>query len=219
MKYLVVITARKNSKRIPGKNLLKFGKKLLFEYTLDFAKKKLSDYPIYMSTDSKIIKSICEKKGIICPTLRPKKLSGDKTKSEDVLKHALQSFENIYYPVDAVILLQPTTPFRRNVDLKNAINLFEKKYTKYLSVVSICKKVKKIAKFNLNKNNRLNVKCLETHTPNGSIYIISSAKIKNAQIYGKNTYYFIIKGEKYNIDIDNYIDLEKFKKYRSNKKR
>jgi len=216
VKYLVVITARKNSKRVPGKNILKVGKKLLFEHTLDFAKKTLSKYPIYMSTDCKIIKKICQKKSILCPALRPEKLSDDNTRSADVLNYVLKYFEKFYYPVDAIILLQPTTPFRRKSDLKKSINLFEKNYTKYLSVVSVSNKKKKIIKFNLNKNNRLNTKCIETSVPNGSIYIISSAKIKNTEIYGKNTYYYKIKGEKYNIDIDSYVDLEKFKKYLPN---
>ena len=121
-----MITARKNSKRVPGKNILKVGKKLLFEHTLDFAKKTLSKYPIYMSTDCKIIKKICQKKSILCPALRPEKLSDDNTRSADVLNYVLKYFEKFYYPVDAIILLQPTTPFRRKSDLKKSINLFEK---------------------------------------------------------------------------------------------
>ena len=48
---LVIIPARKNSKRIKDKNLIKLGKKSLVEITLDFDLKISDKNFIYLSTD------------------------------------------------------------------------------------------------------------------------------------------------------------------------
>ena len=51
-------------------------------------------------------------------------------------------------------------------------------------------------------------------SPNGSFYVISRDKIiKDKKIYGSNTYATIIKGDKYNLDINDYYDLKKAKEY------
>ena len=68
---LVIIPARKNSKRIKNKKLIKLGKKSLVEITLDFALKISDKNFIYLSTDSKKIRKIGEKYRIFCPGLRP----------------------------------------------------------------------------------------------------------------------------------------------------
>ena len=59
MKKLVVfIPARKNSKRLKNKNILKLGSKKLVERTIKFAKKLVKNDCIFLSTDSEIAKKL-----------------------------------------------------------------------------------------------------------------------------------------------------------------
>ena len=118
MKILVLILARGGSKRLPNKNILKLGKKHLINWSIDFAKKIPFVCDILVSTDSKKIGSIARKKGVLVPWLRPKRLSLDKTKSHEAALHAINWYENNIQKVDALMLLQPTSPFRRLKTIK-----------------------------------------------------------------------------------------------------
>ena len=94
LKILVLVTARKNSKRIKNKNIIKIkGNKMLIDYTFSFIKKNLSYCDTLVSTDSNIIKRSALKHKLICPWLRPKSLSSDETKSIDVIIHAIKWYE------------------------------------------------------------------------------------------------------------------------------
>ena len=64
MNYLIIIPARKNSKRIKNKNVLKLGGKKLIEHTIEFAKKVADLEDICLSTDSTEIKNISKKHNI-----------------------------------------------------------------------------------------------------------------------------------------------------------
>ena len=56
IKYLAIIPARKNSKRLKNKNILKIKNKILFDYTFDAAKKTKKLTKIVTTTDKKISK-------------------------------------------------------------------------------------------------------------------------------------------------------------------
>ena len=61
-KNLVIIPARKGSKRIKNKNLVKVLNKPLIFWTINFAKKlKTKNFDIVVSSDCKKIKKICSK--------------------------------------------------------------------------------------------------------------------------------------------------------------
>jgi CMP-N-acetylneuraminic acid synthetase len=212
MNFLIIITARKNSKRLPNKNLIKIGNKHLVEYTIDFAKKYLSKYPILMSSDSKIIHKLSLKKKIYS-FIRPAKLSKDNTTSEQVIKYCFNWFIKSFFLVDGVILLQPTTVFRKYSDLAKAIIFFKKKRKSNLSIISVDKKNTKISIAKKNKHKKFIQRNISSLKPNGSFYIISKNKINNKNFYGKDSYYINVKGAKYNIDINDYYDLQKCKKY------
>src|SRR6056300_1774985 len=126
MKYLAVITARGGSKGIPGKNIKHLAGKPLILYTVEAARKVFRDQQIYVSTDSQEIKKVVESTGLEVPFLRPAELAMDTSSSEDVLKYAITEALKKGLVFDAVVLLQPTSPFRNEEHIQSAIIEFEK---------------------------------------------------------------------------------------------
>lgn len=125
MKVLGVIIARGGSKGVPGKN-----KKLLFglpliAYTINAAmQSNLSK--VIISTDDEDVIEIGKKAGLEVPFKRPAELASDSAKSIDVIFHALNEVEHISNEkYDAVMMLQPTAPFRTTEDINQAIALLE----------------------------------------------------------------------------------------------
>ena len=214
IKNLFIIPARKNSRRLKNKNLTKIGKKRLVELSIEFALKVSKKENIYLSTDSKIIQKIGIKYGILCPKLRPAKLSRSNSKSSDVCLNALRNFEKLYNcKVENIVLLQPSSPFR-------SLNLFNKTYkifnknkkptftVSFLRENKILESLGKNIKF-ISKNNK------NYYQVNGNLYIIKSKDlIKQKNFFGKSFNISIIKSNKFSTDIDTIYDLEKAKKYK-----
>ena len=127
-KYLTIIPARKNSKRLKNKNLKLFFNKPLINFTFDLAKKiKKFDYILLSSNDDKIIK-IAKKNKINVPFKRPENLSKDKTDLNKVVIHAVNWYKAKFKQnPENIVLLQPTSPLRDHVEFSKIISLFEKK--------------------------------------------------------------------------------------------
>ncbi len=124
---LIIIPARKGSKRLKNKNKLKFLGKPLIEHTFNFAKKiKLSPY-ILLTTDDKEIFDIGIKEKILTPWLRPGKISKDNSQSISFVLHAINWFEKNFKKLDYIVLLQPTSPFRELKTLREMFKIFKKK--------------------------------------------------------------------------------------------
>ena len=211
MKLLIIIPARKNSKRLKNKNIKKFNGNTLVENSILFAKKNFKKSKIIVSTDSSLIRKKSLKYGVLCPWLRPKKLSRDKSTTISVLKHALKWCENFYGKFEVVLLLQPTTPFRKKEDLKFCLtNFFKIKNYINSSLISVKSEKKLEEKYrkiiNLNKK--------RNYRPNGSFYLIGRNKIvKKKTIFGKSTYGYLVKKKKLNIDIDTIEDFKLAKNF------
>jgi CMP-N,N'-diacetyllegionaminic acid synthase len=138
LKVLGVIPARGGSKGIPSKNIKDLAGKPLISYTIEAALK--SDLQeVVLSTDSEIIADVARKYGAKVPFLRPVDLASDTASSMPVAIHALNEMEKINHcKYDAVMLLQPTTPFRTTEDINQAIEtLLLKKSDSVISVVDV----------------------------------------------------------------------------------
>ena len=208
MKILVLILARGGSKRLPNKNILKLGKKHLINWSIDFAKKIPFVYDILVSTDSKKIGLIAKKRGALVPWIRPKKLSLDKTKSHDAAIHAINWYENNIQKVDALMLLQPTSPFRKLKTIKEGIRIFKSK--KNISVIGVERsKYNSNNYYTLNKTKNKSLKKLlkkteDVYRVNGSFYLISPFNIrKNKSFYHNKTFPLVCNSMIESIDIDN----------------
>jgi len=207
MKILILILARGGSKRLPNKNILKLGKKHLINWSIDFAKKIPFVCNILVSTDSKKIGLIAKKRGALVPWMRPKKLSTDVSTSEDAALHAINWYENNIQKVDGLMLLQPTSPFRKLKTIKEGISIFKK--NKYSSVIGVeqCRHNSN-QHFILTKTKNKYLKKLLKNTENiyrenGSFYLTSSSNLrKNKSFYSNNTFPLVCKLMIESIDID-----------------
>ena len=127
MKGLFLIPARGGSKRIPGKNIKDLNGNPLIYYTIDVARQLTDDKFICVSTDDSDIIDKVESYGLKVPFIRPKKLAGDDANSYEVILHAKSFYENNGFDLDFIVLLQPTSPFRKSLHVKEALSLFSKK--------------------------------------------------------------------------------------------
>ncbi len=216
-KLVVVIPARKGSKRLKNKNTLILGNKNLVERSIIFAKKLVKNNCIILSTDSNKILKIGKNLGILASWKRPKYLSLDKSKTIDVVLHATNWYEKNIDSINSILLLQPTTPFRNLIFFKKTIRKFwTYKKKNFISVNSIKKKI------NMDKNLLFKGEVLGKNNDNnfainGSLYLFRLDQFKKKRNFVNNFSLGVpITSEKYQIDIDYLQDFNRAKKYEKN---
>jgi len=188
---LVIIPARGGSKGVPGKNIKLLNNKPLIQYSIDAAKKVFKNDEIVISTDSEEIKKEVENLGLEVPFLRPSNLATDKASSQDVILHALEYFENKFGAPDQIILLQPTSPFRSEKHIKEALKLYSSNLDMVVSVKEtkanpyyVLKEeneegyLKKSKESKITRRQDLN----KVWELNGAIYIINPTSLKSKLI-------------------------------------
>jgi CMP-N-acetylneuraminic acid synthetase len=125
MRILGIIPARGGSKGVPGKNIKMLGGKPLITHTIEVSLRSKLTTTI-VSTDDENIACIAKGEGIEVPFIRPPEISGDSAKSIDVALHALSVMEkNVKCQYDAIMLLQPTAPFKSVEDIDRCIEILE----------------------------------------------------------------------------------------------
>jgi len=178
-KVLGVIAARKDSKRLPGKNIKLLNGRPLITYTIKTAllSKKLNDIIIY-SNDEMILK-IAEGYGINSMK-EPDYLAEDHIMPEVAIEYLLRQLDKTY---DAVVLLQPTSPLRIHEDVDNCIKMFFD--GGFDSVVSV-----------------IQFKKLYTFMPNGAVFVM-----KNHSKWTNNMGLYVMPQDR-SIDVDLEEDFE-----------
>ena len=178
MKLLGLIPARGGSKRLPGKNLADLGGKSLLAWTIEAAMASFVIDIVAVSTDEMRIGM--EAAALGCFVInRPNDLALDDTPTLPVIQHAL----GVFPAVDAVILLQPTSPLRTAIDIQRAIKW-------------------------LGHHDSL-FSCGPDGKPNGAIYITRTKQLlRGGPIYSVNSRRYEMPAER-SIDIDTQDDLDK----------
>lgn len=133
-KTLFLIPARGGSKGIPRKNIKVLGEKPLICHSIDIAKHFVDDAFICVSTDDLEIKSVCENYGLNVPFLRPAHLATDTAGSDEMIMHALEFYQKQSINIEKIVLLQPTSPFRKVAHVENAMNLYDNQIDMVISV-------------------------------------------------------------------------------------
>ena len=206
MEYKVIIPARANSKRIPGKNLKLLGKKPLIEYSIDYALSFFPKTSIWVNSDSKEILEFSKLKGVNT-LLRPDNLANDLSPTVDALKYNLFHFEKNKIKCDAFILLQPTSPFRDSNLLNEGIYNFEK--SKRKSLASFSKLSLKIGAIEGDFFNPINYipgqrsqDLDKTYYENGLLYITKRESIRAGKVITSDVFPLIYDSMEKIIDID-----------------
>lgn len=121
-KTIVIIPARGNSKRLPGKNIKFLGGIPLLVHSIKYAQQFSFIDEIFVTTDDEEIKKVALEFGAKIID-RPDEIAGDFEPTVSALKHVLESIAD---EVENVVLLQPTNPLR-------PINLLEDAFQLYLN--------------------------------------------------------------------------------------
>jgi N-acylneuraminate cytidylyltransferase len=127
-KIIALIPARSGSKRIPDKNIKVLNGHPLIAYSIRAAIDSAIFDDVVCVTDSEKYASIARYYGAEVPSLRPKKISGDKSPDIDWVKWILLFFEKQNRNYDLFSILRPTSPFRLPSTIQAALNLFNKDF-------------------------------------------------------------------------------------------
>ena len=221
MSILAIIPARKGSLEVRNKNLRIINDKKLVQYTIEEAKKSKKISKIYVSSDSDQILRIAKKLKVSI-IKRPKKISKSSSNTFEAVKHLINYLKKKFnYTPKIVVVLQPTSPLRKNFHIDSALNKFIKN-KKADSLVS-CIKVphnflpeklmifkNKFLKFSKKIKRRQD--SANYFARNGAaIYMFRYPKVKNS-MYGKKTIPYLMDKIS-SFDIDDNEDLKIVRKF------
>ena len=222
-KILIVIPARGGSKRIPKKNIKKIGNRPMISWPLKTLFRIFKKKQIIISTDDLKIKKICENYGLKVPFIRPKKLSGDKIGTIEVVNHALNWFEKNFFSIEYVLIVYPTAIFLKKEDINLAINKIkkEKNCQCVFSATSFSYPIQrafylnsknnvKMFKPKYNKTRSQDVK--KSYHDAGQFYLCKSSIIRSKKNLLTSNPKIVIVPRYRSIDIDTFEDLEYAKK-------
>lgn len=216
---LAIIPARGGSKGVPGKNIKELAGKPLIAYTIEAAIASNIFEKVIVSTDSTKIAEVALSFGAEVPFLRPYKISGDMTSSDDVILHALSFYEEQGIEFNEVCKLQPTSPLRSVRHLREAYQLFCDAKADF--VVSVCEcehsplwagvieKDLRLDNFISEEVKRVCRQDLPTYYRlNGAIYMGKTNRFReNKSFLGENSMAYIM-GQEESVDIDSELDFK-----------
>ena len=214
--FLAIIPARKNSKRIKKKNIKILNGKPLIWYSINEAKKVKKIDKIVVSSDDKEIIEYA-KKNNVDSILRPSSISLAETQQEEVIDHAIKYYKKKDLTFKYIILLQPTSPLRKSIDIIKCMKIIKDK--KFNSVVSVYRKKlftwsknhKGSFICNYNPSNRIRSQNLKaTIIENGAIYIFKNSVFKKQKIKSRilNKTALYEMSERSSVDIDELNDFK-----------
>ncbi len=218
MKVVAIIPARAGSVRLPKKNRRKLLGKPLINWTIGFAKKlKFVKDTIVSTNDKVILKKISDNKSMKV-FIRPEYLAKRSTNLIDAVIYDVIKYEKIFSRIDAVLLLQPTSPIRSTKEILRGFKKF-KYFNRKKSIISVSqtnqsnKRYFEIKSGNLfltkkrKKNNYYQV--------NGNFFFATPSFLKKYKsfYYKEKTFPVIIKNKPMSIDIDTLKDFKKVEKF------
>lgn len=223
VKILGFIPARAGSRRVLNKNILPLSGKPLIAYTIEAAQKSKYINRIIVSTDSEKIAAVAREYDAEVPFMRPVSISGPDSTEMEFFDHALDWLaKNECYEPDLIVLLYPTSPFRKPESIDKAVEEIIK-HPEADSLRSIRKCSEHPYKMWVVKNGYLSPfvkeKDSNTHTlayhllpkvyiQNASIYITKPSTLKNKRSSTGNIIIPFIMDEIESIDINNPLDFK-----------
>ena len=209
MQALYLIPARGGSKGIPHKNIKELCGRPLIQYSIDIARKLTTDDNICVSTDDVEIKNVAESLGLKVPFMRPDYLASDTATSSDVIVHAINFYKEKGVEYDVVVLLQPTSPFRRVDDVKGCLELYDDSLDmvtsvkeSYVSAVLCHEDEKGYLVDTLSNGATRRQDAAKYYEYNGAVYVINAKAVIEKGLGGFNKIRKYVMPEINSLDID-----------------
>ncbi|MGJ5640611.1 cytidylyltransferase domain-containing protein [Formosa sp. S-31] len=209
-RIIVIIPARRDSKRLPKKNVSVLGDAPLVAHSIAYAQSHpdLAD-AVYVTTNDPEVKAIAVAHAAQVVD-RPEVLCGDTATTVSALKHVL---ETIACACEYVVVLQPTNPLRPKHLLQEALEIFEE--GGYDSLMTVSRNQQKFGTLEGNTfvpyNYALGQRSQDLeplYYENGLLYISSIENIKKGRLLGDNHYAMVVDHPFAKIDIDTLEDFE-----------
>jgi len=230
LRVIALIPARGGSKGIKNKNLQRVGDLTLVEWAIRAAvNSELVSKVIVTSDSDKIIsnaslfveKSLLENKKIVYFHKRPSELSTDNSKIIETLREIVRSFSLSESNCDAILMLQPTSPFRKAREVDQFLD-FSQENGSYFPSVSIKEVTDShpARMYFLNKNNKLThssflkmeeffprQELTKLYLRDGAYYLMTLDMIRNGIPVVHESKAFL-RTYPFNLNIDDQSDLE-----------
>jgi CMP-N,N'-diacetyllegionaminic acid synthase len=222
MNILGLIPAREGSQRNPNKNIRLLAGKPLIAYTINSASKSKYINRIIVSSDSREIMRISKLHGAETPFQRPKEIAQTNSTEFEFIMHALEWLrKNEKYEPDLIVLLYPTSPFRKAETIDKAIDeILRHPEADSLRSIRLCSEhpykmwhiengyLKPFIKSGDTNTQTLSYQLLPTiYIQNASIYIIRTSTIMNKKSTIGDIVIPFIMNEQESIDINTEIDF------------
>lgn len=216
-RILAIIPARSGSKGLVNKNIKMLNGKPLIAYTIEAAKESSIFEDIIVSTDSAEYAEIAKAYGATVPFLRSSNLAQDASSTADVILDVIQRQMSKGKQYDYFMLLQPTSPLRKSIDIIRSIEKCIELEAD--SIISMCECEHPIEWCTSFDDQEM---CLDklrqqlvgrrqekkkSYRLNGAIYLVRTKYfIKNKSMYGIKSFAYIMSKEN-SIDIDDIYDF------------
>lgn len=218
MNLLITICARKGSKGIKNKNLIKINRKSLIDITLSQALNISKNCFVVVSSDIQSLNQKLPKLNNLYFLKRNKKLAEDTTGKLNVIIDAHKKAE-IYFKknFNYIMDLDVSSPLRSKKDIKNCLEYLKKNKFQnlitlipasknpYFNMVEIKNKNLSLVKMNKIKNFTTRQLSPKVYEMNASIYLWKKNSLLNKDLITKKTNYYVMP--EYSIDIDTEYDL------------
>ncbi len=154
--------------------------------------------------------------GATVPWLRPRELATDDASSVDVALHALDWYEESLGRVDGLLLLQPTSPFRRRESVARGIEMFAREQRSVVGVSPArshpmrCYRIaegKLLPFFSQDDIAKRSQELPAAYVVNGAFYLVAPDELRSERaFYGRDSIPLLMDGEEESLDIDTDLD-------------
>ena len=194
MFVLGLIPARGGSKGIKDKNIYPLCGKPLIEYTIEAAEKsELDDWFVFTDKYTQY-----RTYGIKRPANYSK---GEYASILKWLRYAVEQYEKVKQSIDAVMILQPTSPLRSVDDIDNAIQLFME------AQIIDCQSLYSGCYMRIKEKHKIDGKRVDPHFQrNGAIFITRRDLIDKGKVWNREPLEFHMPKIR-SVDIDNMEDM------------
>ena len=220
---VAIVPCRAGSKGLPNKNFLMVGSKKLYKITLDQALRCINE--VIISSDKNL------EKELECYSVeqhrRSPELSTDHSTMAELMFELIRRYE---LHESTIVLLQPTSPLRRDEDISKCINTF--KNNTFDLVFTVSSQDRAVLKSGFIRGNKfiplaepeftfMNRQDLpELFRPNGAVYVFNGGWFEKNNGFTSSNVGVVEMPKENSLDIDNQEDFDRvaqiYKNYSKN---